>query len=478
MLRPRICAEANGFRQPEGTLSAMTVLGIDTRRGMDPVLEQHLAGFDDRASAPLPARERRTEAAVAAAFLAVAVPLAVLRPGPSDVDGPAAVLCVLAYALVSRVTFPTGTGYTVPTQLVFVPMLFALPPAWVPAAVALAILLGNLPDYVTGRRRVDRALLVPGDAFHAVGPAVVFVLAGASEPGEDDWAVYLAALLAQFTLDFVVSTLRERFALGMPTALQPRLLGWVYLVDLLLSPVGLLAALAIESHPWAILLVLPLVGLLALFATERRARIEHALELSRAYRGTTLLLNDVLDAEDSYTGMHSREVVSLSLAVADEMGLDHRQRRNVEFGALLHDVGKIAVPPEILHKPGPLDDEEWEVMRRHTLEGQRMLDRVGGVLHDVGRVVRASHERWDGCGYPDGLRDDEIPLEAAIVSCCDAMDAMTSDRSYRRAMPLCAALDELQAEAGRQFSPTVVPVVARLLQGVPGGVREPGASLG
>ncbi len=445
---------------------------------MDPLVEDHLAGFDRRVGAPLPARERRTEAAVALTFLALAVPLAVLAPGPGGPDLLAGALCVMAYALVSRVTFPTGAGYTVPTQLVFVPMLFALAPATVPLAVAGAILLGNLPDYVSGRRRVDRLLLVPGDAWHTVGPALVFVAAGVSEPRADEWPVYLAALFAQFAVDFVASTLRERFALEMPPALQPGLLGWVYLVDLLLAPVGLLAALAIEDHPWAILLVLPLVGLLALFARERQARIAHAIELSGAYRGTTLLLNDVLEANDRYTGAHSRDVVSLSLAVADAMGLDHHQRRTVEFGALLHDVGKIAVPKEILRKPGPLSEDEWVLMRTHTIEGQRMLDRVGGVLHDVGHVVRASHERWDGRGYPDGLREREIPLEATIVCCCDAFDAMTSDRCYGSALPLGAAVAELRAGAGSQFNPDVVPVVTGLLEAPARRVEEAQRSLG
>jgi HD-GYP domain-containing protein (c-di-GMP phosphodiesterase class II) len=279
-------------------------------------------------------------------------------------------------------------------------------------------------------------------------------------------------------VDFVASTLRERFALGMPPALQPRLLGWVYLVDLLLAPVGLLAALAIEDHPWAILLVLPLVGLLALFARERQARIAHAIELSGAYRGTTLLLNDVLEANDHYTGVHSRDVVSLSLAVADAMGLDHHQRRTVEFGALLHDVGKMAVPKEILRKPGPLSEDEWVLMRTHTIEGQRMLDRVGGVLHDVGHVVRASHERWDGRGYPDGLREREIPLEATIICCCDAFDAMTSDRCYGSALALGGAVAELRAGAGSQFNPDVVPVVTGLLEAPARRVEGAHRSLG
>ena len=140
--------------------------------------------------------------------------------------------------------------------------------------------------------------------------------------------------------------------------------------------------------------------MLAVLSHERQARIGQALELSEAYQGTALLLGDVVEADDAYTGSHSRGVVELSLGVADKLGLDLHQMRDVEFAALLHDVGKIAVPKEIINKDGPLDDEEWAIMRRHTIEGEEMLSRVGGVLSEVGRIVRSSHEHYDGSGYP------------------------------------------------------------------------------
>ena len=183
----------------------------------------------------------------------------------------------------------------------------------------------------------------------------------------------------------------------------------------------------------------------------------------------------MLEVDDEYTGLHSRSVVSLSVAVSDELGLSSRQRRNVEFGALLHDVGKIAVPNEIINKPGPLTDDEWLVIKTHTIEGQRMLDRVGGLLSDVGQIVRSSHEKWDGSGYPDGLAGDEIPVESAIVSCCDAFNAMTTDRSYRDAMSLDDAIDEVEANAGTQFSPAVVDALMRVLRDDPlaAGARGP-----
>jgi putative nucleotidyltransferase with HDIG domain len=192
-----------------------------------------------------------------------------------------------------------------------------------------------------------------------------------------------------------------------------------------------------------------------MFAAERRGRIDHVIELSQAYRGTALVLGDVVEADDGYTGEHSRGVVSLALAVGDALGLDGAQRRNLEFGALLHDVGKVAIPKEIINKPGKLDPAEWTIIKTHTVEGQRMLDRVGGFMRNVGLIVRSHHERWDGGGYPDGLAGDAIPLEARIIACCDSWNAMTTTRSYRAAMPFEAAVAEIRAGAGGQFDPRV-----------------------
>src|SRR5205814_481226 len=143
---------------------------------------------------------------------------------------------------------------------------------------------------------------------------------------------------------------------------------------------------------YAFLLVLPLVALLGTFARERSGRIDNALNLSQAYRGTALLLGELLTAGDEYTGDHSRRVVVFSQEVGRRMGLNERELRDLECAALLHDVGKLAVPKDILNKPGPLTPEEFAVMKRHVLEGQLMLDRIGGALGDAGHVVRTHHE--------------------------------------------------------------------------------------
>jgi HD-GYP domain-containing protein (c-di-GMP phosphodiesterase class II) len=439
----------------------------DLRSGLTPAVEELHQGWDQTYPVPLRGRERVTEAVTAAAFLITAVVMAAQIPSEHSFDPLLATTLVLVYAILARVRFPIGHGFTIPTELVLVPMLFLVPVGIVPLLVAAGMLLGSLPEYLSGDRHPTRILVGIGDAWHSVGPAAVIAAAGLTAPHLSDWHILLVALAAQLVIDSADATIREWAGLGISPKLQPSLLGWVTLVDVLLAPPGLLAAIAAYHEPYAVLLVLPLAGLLFVFALERGARVRQAIELSRAYRGTTLLLSDVLEVDDEYTGFHSRSVVSLSVAVADSMGLSAKQRRNVEFGALLHDVGKIAVPKEIINKPGPLTEDEWLVIKTHTIEGQRMLDRVGGLLSEVGRIVRSSHEKWDGSGYPDGLVAEQIPVESAIVSCCDAFNAMTTDRSYRTAMSLDEATEELEANAGSQFSPEVVDALLRVLRADP-----------
>jgi HD-GYP domain-containing protein (c-di-GMP phosphodiesterase class II) len=185
-------------------------------------------------------------------------------------------------------------------------------------------------------------------------------------------------------------------------------------------------------------------------------RIDHALELSHAYRGTALLLGDMVEADDAYTGLHSRDVVHLVVAVADALGLGRRDRLHAELTALLHDVGKVRIPNEILHKPGPLNADERSVIETHTVLGEAMLVQIGGLLGEVGTLVRSCHEHWDGSGYPDGLAGADIPLVAQIVVACDAFSAMTTGRPYRDALPHEQAIAELRRCSGTQFAPQVV----------------------
>ena len=410
--------------------------------------------FADRARRMAPA-ELRAELWVGGGFLIAAVAFVVLKGTGAGVSLALAALYVLGVATVGHVRFDIGAGFTVPTQAVFVPMLFALPVALVPLLVALALALGMAPAIIAGRAPASRVLTVPGNSWFAWGPALVLALAHDSTPDARP-AVLVLALAAQFGCDFAANATRERLRGGISIGELARECRQVYTIDLALAPLGLVVALAAVQNQWAVLLIAPLFGVLRWFSKERRARLEQLVELNDAYRGTALVLGDVVEADDTYTGEHCKDVVALALDVARELGLDEGRQRNVEFGALLHDVGKIAVPKEIVNKPGKLDEREWEIIKTHTVEGQRMLERVGGFMGEVGQIVRSHHERFDGGGYPDELRGEQIPLEARIISCCDAFNAMTTTRSYRKAMPQAVAVAELQKHSGTQFDPDVV----------------------
>jgi HD-GYP domain-containing protein (c-di-GMP phosphodiesterase class II) len=390
--------------------------------------------------------------------------MAGLIPSDRSPGAVATLLLIGVYALAFRLDFEIGTGSAVPTQLVLVPMLFVLPTGIVPLAVAAGVIIGSLADYAGGGLHLERVFMRLVNCWHAIGPALVLAWAGEPAPSLHDWPLYLLALGSQFALDYGSSALREWSALGVPPKVQLRAMGWVYMIDSGLATIGLAVAFAATDSPYGVVLAIPLVGLLSVFARERKVRIDHELELRDAYRGTAFLLGDVVEADDGYTGEHSRDVVDLTLAVVDEMGLGERERRDAEFAALLHDVGKLRIPNEIINKAGPLTPEEFEVVKRHTIEGERLLHRVGGLLGQIGKIVRSCHERFDGSGYPDGLSGEEIPPLARIVAACDAYNAMTTDRSYRKALPRHEAVAELRRNSGTQFDPDVVEALITVAQ--------------
>jgi putative nucleotidyltransferase with HDIG domain len=271
-------------------------------------------------------------------------------------------------------------------------------------------------------------------------------------------------LAAQVAVDFGATAVREMLH-GSFSWRQLVGEAWIYGVDAALTPVAFLAATTLGDRPWTVFATVPLIAVLAVFAREREARMEGLIELTAAHRGIALVLGDVVEADDGYTGEHCRDVVELATAVGRQLDLTPERMRNLEFGALLHDVGKVVIPKEIINKPGPLDDDERAIVQTHTVEGQRMLNRVGGFMREVGVIVRAHHERWDGNGYPDGLAGSDIPLEARIVAACDTWNAMTSDRSYRAALPLDDAAAEIRAVSGTQLDPAVASAVLRVTLG-------------
>ncbi len=196
----------------------------------------------------------------------------------------------------------------------------------------------------------------------------------------------------------------------------------------------------------------------------RTAELDHALDsLEEAYRSTLRALTAALETRDAETHGHSERVVSYSLRLGCEYGLSREQLKALEFGALLHDIGKIGVPDAILRKPAKLTEEEWVRMREHPLHGQQILRGIE-FLEGAARVVAQHHEKWDGSGYPLRLRGEEIDLCARIFAVADAFDAITSDRVYRKGKSYAEAAKELDEWAGRQFDADVIAAFHRVAQ--------------
>ena len=252
---------------------------------------------------------------------------------------------------------------------------------------------------------------------------------------------------------------------------------------------GLLAALDIDSEPAdreapaGAYAAIPLTalgaahGLIAIRATrdhsQERLRMaeliaRHAMAVfgARPDDGSPAAvqaLAGAIEVRDNYTHEHSEQVLRLAAAVARGLGLGPAEIEHVCHAALLHDVGKLAIPDEILHKPGPLTEAEWMVMAEHPALGERILRRTPQLEH-LAPIVRHEHERWDGGGYPDGLAGDAIPVASRIILACDAYNAMITTRPYRVAMSEADAVAELRAKAGSQFDPTVVCALLDLLE--------------
>jgi HD-GYP domain-containing protein (c-di-GMP phosphodiesterase class II) len=230
------------------------------------------------------------------------------------------------------------------------------------------------------------------------------------------------------------------------------------------------------------LILLLLVGGASRLLREQAERLrERARQLSASYAELEAgaleaieTLNATVEARDPYTGGHSKRVKDMAVTIGVQLGFDERRLASLGHAALLHDVGKVAVPDAVLTKPARLTDEEFELIRRHPGEGAEIVGRLRR-LRPLIPAVRHHHERWDGTGYPDGLASNAIPEEAAIIGLVDAWDAMTSDRPYRLALDPADALREVVEGRGTQFAPAVVDAFLRALAARPGlfGVDGP-----
>ena len=300
-------------------------------------------------------------------------------------------------------------------------------------------LLREVADYSGDERQVARGL----SYYLADYPATAAVLESrmpcsisADDPGADPAEV------------FVLREMEMQAVLLVPLVVEKRPWGLIEVYDsrtrVFPGPERHLAELAAAQ----------IGGLLAAFEHEERAQ--------RLYRETLASLSNALEAKDAVTSQHTEEVVRLAVAVAAELELELNEVQSVELGAVLHDIGKVRVPEAILNKPGPLSDDEWEVMRTHPEIGEQILRPIQS-LQAILPIVRHHHERWDGTGYPDGLAGHAIPLGARIVAVCDAYRAMTEDRPYRAALPEGEARDELALGAGNQFDPECAEALIRAL---------------
>jgi putative nucleotidyltransferase with HDIG domain len=187
---------------------------------------------------------------------------------------------------------------------------------------------------------------------------------------------------------------------------------------------------------------------------QERAR---AQELRRSYMATVRALSNAVEARDAYTGKHAERVTAYGLELIKAMGIEIPEEQELEFGFLLHDIGKVAIPDAILYKPSTLTEKERALMAQHPVIGAQIVRGIE-FLSDAVKVVRSHHERWDGTGYPDGLAGEEIPLSARVFAVADVLDALTSDRPYRPASTLRVAREMIEAESGTHFDPSIIAV--------------------
>jgi putative nucleotidyltransferase with HDIG domain len=336
-------------------------------------------------------------------------------------------------------------------------------------AMAVALVTA-LMHWARRRRGFDKAVFDAGNFVLAAGAA------GATFHALDGTPRLLAAAMAgavyavlNIGLVCAAMSLAEGLTLR---ALWLERFHWARYYFLLFGPLALVAETAYRLMGVQGLFAFTLPPALMLLAFRNYLeRTEAAVDevrqanarLRRAHRDTIAALSRSMEAKDLYTGGHTGRVAAVAVALAERLGYDEEQVAAIEIGALLHDIGKIGIPEEILHKQGPLNDEEWTVMRTHPVVSDFILAELD-LDPIVRQCARSSHERMDGGGYPDGLSGEDIPLPARIVFVADAFDAITSDRPYRRSRSTAAALAEIEASAGTQFCPSVVAALHELWQ--------------
>jgi putative nucleotidyltransferase with HDIG domain len=331
-------------------------------------------------------------------------------------------------------------------------------------AVAVTATLGALPVFAFKARdqRLMRAAFNVGQlALSAAGAGLVYLLliGGSDTLGFPDLRSLLAVTMAAIAYSVVNHLLVAgviAISHGEPMRSSLRSIGPSLVMQVPYVGIAVLAAvILLRASPWALLLmaVPTLIARYGLLAFQR---------LDESYDRLVRSFVKAIEIKDLYTRGHSERVAELSVHVAEELGVPYDERRLTRYAALLHDVGKIGVPLCIINKPGPLDDDEFEAIKQHPSIGADILHDIDFLAPAID-IVRYHHERLDGRGYPHGVGEDELSDIVRIVTAVDAFDAMTSTRSYRRALAVEDAVAELRRCAGRQFDPRMVEALARVV---------------
>jgi response regulator RpfG family c-di-GMP phosphodiesterase len=278
---------------------------------------------------------------------------------------------------------------------------------------------------------------------------------------------YCAHVLAGRLPNLIPDTSKEEITAAMPVT-QAAGIGAYASMPITFSDgslYGTLCAVSHETKPDLGAREAQFLHVLARLVSDQLEREQLQEQALRAEREATasMALTHAVEARDAYTAEHSKVVVEFATAVGEQLGLGEAELRDLAQVALLHDIGKIAIPDSILRKEGPLDEAEWELMRLHPIHGDELISRTPGLAH-LAPAVRAEHERWDGRGYPDGLAGEAIPLASRIVFACDAYHAMVSDRPYRKRLADDEARRRLEEGSGSQFCPTVVGAMVAALE--------------
>jgi hypothetical protein len=338
--------------------------------------------------------------------------------------------------------------------------------------MAIAV-LAAVAQWIRTRRELYKA------AFDAANLAVAAAAASLAFQVLGNWRVPAAIVAGVIfaTVNNGLLCLAMSFAERAPvSAIWFERFHWARFHFALFGPLALAATVAYEQTGTVGLAAFALPPALMILSVrqylERTAvaveEIRQAnLNLRRAHKETIAALSRSMEAKDLYTGGHTERVAAVAVGLARRLGFRDEELEAIEIGALLHDIGKIGIPEQVLRKPGKLTEDEWELVKTHPVISDYILSELD--LHPfVRQCARSSHERIDGTGYPDGLAGEAIPLPARIILVADALDALTSTRSYRAARPFLGALAEIRAHTGTQFCPRVVAALEELWRTEPG----------